>query len=146
MALGAPTPDTGRHQGYRVIFHHGLPQADQSWKKRCEDFLLLSQPDIHHVKSACRRRTCSLYPWLAIAKNYASHYCGPLLSRLFLRDFAQFPPTRPVSIVAPRVLVGPASLTVYFCVLTAPECIAPWVSISALSGPQSWIRTGAGCS
>jgi hypothetical protein len=74
MALGAPTPDTGRHQGYRVIFHHGLPQADQSWKKRCEDFLLLSQPDIHHVKSACRRRTCSLYPWLAIAKNYASHY------------------------------------------------------------------------
>lgn len=43
-------------------------------------------------------------------------------------------PLRPVSIVAPRVLVGPASLMVYFCVLTVPECIAPWVSISVLSG------------
>ncbi|KAL6084153.1 hypothetical protein STEG23_006964, partial [Scotinomys teguina] len=39
-----------------------------------------------------------------------------------------------VLIVAPRVRVGPASHMVYFCVLTAPECIAPWVSISALSG------------
>lgn len=43
-------------------------------------------------------------------------------------------PLRPVSIVEPRVLVGPASRMVYFCVLTALECIAPWVFISALSG------------
>lgn len=41
---------------------------------------------------------------------------------------------RPVSIVAPRVQVGPASPMVCFCVLTAQECIAPWVSILALSG------------
>ena len=57
---------------------------------------------------------------------------GPRLWALTVR-LSSFP-LRPVSIVAPRVLVGPASLTVYFCVLTAPECIAPWVSISALSG------------
>lgn len=55
---------------------------------------------------------------------------------------------RPVSIVVPRVLVGPASRMVYFCVLTAPECIAPWVSISALSGRFVWeccASTGAIC-
>lgn len=57
---------------------------------------------------------------------------GPRLGALTVH-LSPFP-RRPVSIVAPRVLVGPASLTVYFCVLTAPECIAPWVSISALSG------------
>lgn len=43
-------------------------------------------------------------------------------------------PPRLVSIVAPRARVGPASRTVCFCVLTAPECTAPWVSTSALSG------------